>query len=788
MKRTSKKNIQASKVPNKKQKPVSKPVKTSFLLQNLKYLFLLFILSGIADDLFFSFSFGNIFSEATKNVLTIFAVVTGIISLYFEKNKLVKIVDKLFMSDKSDKPKYKFFDKIKSSLSKKEFPTTFVFIVILGISVFTLFYKLGNFDLYSDEISVTRGAAGYMHTGEYKQWDFIKGETVEKSYNRAKPHQFITAQSFNLFGINAWSARFPSAFIGVLLIVFLFFIGKYFIKDKRAVLLTIFSLALYFDFLALGRWARMYAMVFPLFLLAYYWTFKFLTETNNYKLFNSEKYPILKKYFNFNYIFLPFIAGLLYINLFTHQNSALIFPVFLLFSVLSIFLFNKEKKYITASIVTIGILIIQIISPFKVGFSRFTLFEINHAEHYSNILFGYPFSASTNIIFLSVGLFSYFLVKNERFRKSYLALIITAALTWILFSYVFDYPSHFRYVSFVTPIIILLIIGFYTLIGRLLFNKAIQIILAILIIFSVLIQFKNNYDSLYVTNTLSPAKPSVAYKTIKKNIKDGDVIFRHWGPRLYLKGINPETKFISLGSYKGRSFVDLYNELRSNKSGWIVWHTYNGGRINQQFQNYVNLYFKKYHGYGVDKTGEEIYYYNQNMMVPLEQFFTQQSFPVANLNLNNSYSIAFSLQIDSLSEGTIFTLKSDSIINYNFTLKSDSLFVIRNNNKTISVELNSNERNNIVWFQDNQARKTKQGLFLKDEIISEKEIILQDSLTKFQINPYFNGNIDKIRIYNFVLSKTQVQAIISDNKTVKSSEILIADDKEFNTLYLWQKK
>ncbi len=784
MKRTSKKNIQTSKIQNKKEKPESKPENKSFLQKNLKYIFLAFILFFVITDLYNEL-YGEYIFENYQKILLIPVILTGIIALYYDKNKLSEIVNSLFITEAK---RQNFSEKIKSYFSGKEILSTSVFIIILGISVFTLFYKLGNFDLYSDEISVTRGAAGYMYTGEYRQWDFIKNKLLEKPYNRAKPHQFVVAQSFKLFGINERSARFPSALFGVLLIVFLFFIGKYFIKDKLAVLLTVFSFAVYFDFLALGRWARMYAMVFPAFLLAYYWTFKFLTEKNNYKLFNSGKYLILEKYFNFNYNILPFLAVLLYINLYTHQNSTLIFPVFLLFSVFSVFLFPKEKKYITASIVAVGILILQIINPYKVSFNRFTFFEIDHVKHYTDILFGYPFSAKTNIIFLILGFFVFSVIKNEKFRKSYLALLITATITWLLFSYVFDYPSHYRYVSFATPLTVLLIIGIYTLISRTLYNKHVRIILAFLIVFSASVQFINNYKSLYVTNILSPAKPSVAYKSIKNNIKDGDVIFRHWGPRLYLKGINPDTKFISLGSYKGRPFIDLYEELVNNKSGWIVWQSYNGGRIDKQFQNYANLYFKKYNGYGVDKTGVEIFYYNRKMMVPPEQFFAQQFFPVANLKSDNSYSIAFTVETNPISEGRIFSIKSDSISYLDFIIRNDSLVVLSNNNENLSAKLPENKKNTVVWFQKNHLKKTTEGIYINTDFISEKEITPQKSLVKFQINPYFKGNIDKIRIYDFVLNKAQIRAIISDNKTKKSSEILVAGDKKFRTLYLWQKK
>ena len=56
------------------------------------------------------------------------------------------------------------------------------------------------------------------------------------------------------------------------------------------------------------------------------------------------------------------------------------------------------------------------------------------------------------------------------------------------------------------------------------------------------------------------------------------------------------------------------------------------------------------------------------------------------------------------------------------------------------------------------------------------------------INPGYRGNIDKIRLYDFVLNKNEVNEIIINNNSTNGSETLKYNKNEFKTLYLWQKK
>ncbi len=778
MKRTSKKNIQPKKGEINEKKTVINPKKRTFLQKNLKYIFLVLLLFYIGTHFYEQIS-GNKIFENYQAYLLFPAIIIGIFSVYFDRKKLNETVNRFFISEEAES-KHNFTNKIKLFFSKKEIIVTLLFILVLGVSVFTLFYKLDNFDIFSDEIQVTKGAAGYFYTGEFRQWDFIKEELVGKPYNRAKPHQRIVAQSYKIFGVNEFAARFPSALSGVFLIAFMFLLGKYFIKDKYAALLSAFSFSLYFEFLFLGRWARMYGILYSLAFLLFYWIFKFINEKNklSFLKFNNK---FFNKYLNFNYLYLFPILVFVYIGINTHTNIVAIFPVFYLFFLFSIFLFPKEKKYLTAFIIASAILILQILFTYKVNFSQFTFFEINNSEIYLKALFGYPFSVNLGIIIIFISVTIFIFSANSDFKKRYLILFLTVLSTFIFFSYIINYAPSYRYVSFLTPFAILLITGSFLLIIKSMYPRIIQYILVGLFISASVLSYSNHFKGLYEENIYSPTRPSVAQQVIVKNIKEGDVIFKHWGPKLYMKGIPKSTKFYKIGSYKGKDIGTLFKMMSEHQSGWLTWDKIYEARLDPDFISYCNLYFKKYAGYGIDKTGVEVYYYDKSMLMPLELLQYQKNMPAANLYLKNSYSFVFDIKINENTKGSVFNFKNDTADIVNCLTKNKKIIIDTNGENSLSANLQADTINHIIWLIGTK----KYTLYINGKKSSEEKITSKDDLVKFKINPAFNGYINNIRIYDFLLNKKQIQIINSDKNISEESE---SDGEKFRTLFLWKRK
>ncbi|MCP4602313.1 MAG: glycosyltransferase family 39 protein, partial [Proteobacteria bacterium] len=174
---------------------------------------------------------------------------------------------------------------------------------------FCIFYRLGYQDFRNDEYHQLSAAKGFLETRTFKQWIWYKDKEWNfnpkrkgHTYTRAWPHTVLIAASFKLFGVSEWSARLPSALLGVVFYFMLYFISRYLWDDRwRALLITlVFSFNLHT--LELFRQTRMYAPLLVLGLLCFYLIFSSLIESNRLDL----KLPWLKrfiaKYFNFNLI------------------------------------------------------------------------------------------------------------------------------------------------------------------------------------------------------------------------------------------------------------------------------------------------------------------------------------------------------------------------------------------------------------------------------------------------------------------------------------------------------
>jgi hypothetical protein len=708
-------------------------------------------------------------------------VIIGILTLSFHKEKINSIFSPKHLAHESEKPSY-----LKNIFSRNEIVFTSLFILIIGIGSYNLFYRLDYFDLFSDEAQVTQGAAGYLKTGEFHQYNFATDQVdTTKFYNRAKPHQFVLAQSYKIFGISPWSSRLPSALFGILMLVISYFVARYFIKDKTAALLIVFSFAFFYEFLALQRWTRMYALLFPMFLLSFYFAYKLLCESKVPRFLNKSVF--INKYLDYHYPALILFALFFYISYNLHENALILLPVLFIFSVILFIRYRKIKHLI---VIASGVLIIliQFIFPFDIPYRWISLFKIDHYQLYSQLFLYFPFTLEANMILLLMGVGLVFMVKNESLFKKLLLLFLSTLTGLIMFSYVVDFNVAFRYMSFLAPITIMAVIGILFIFTSL-YKKIVSISVVALLIVSVLLQFAFKYDDLYVKNPLSPTKTTVAWKIINENYKPGEVLFMHWGPTLYLDSINPDVKILELHSFRDDRFVDVLDSIYAYKAGWVTWKTHNGDYIHKKLREYARLYMKKYHGYGIDNTGVEVYYYTDSMLRPYDQYTLERTSPVANLNSENPFSFAFFLKIDENTSGNIFTFSSDSIMIQTYLNSNQQLIHRYSNSKSDSLmcEIPLERKNHVVIYHSGGKKGNKFGVYLNGEPMNESQLSENvQYLLKFKVNVFFKGFIDDLRYYNFVLSDDQIKEIIKTDARFGSAT-LNSNGKEYTTLFHWQK-
>ncbi len=222
-----------------------------------------------------------------------------------------------------------------------------IVVVLVILNGVALFYKLGNEEFKEDEFQVISSAAGFMHTGEFSSWNWIEEETGNP-YARAWPHTFLIAQAFKILGISEFSGRIVSVLGGLVFIICLYFFARFFTNRKIA-LLALFSVSLFPAYLGLFRYARMYALLLPMFLILTYCIYRALTGDWLIKTGIKRLDEFVGKFINFDYRFLLASIPILYLTYLIHVNSLIIVLAAYLF-VCVLALKDKEKKFIVLAI------------------------------------------------------------------------------------------------------------------------------------------------------------------------------------------------------------------------------------------------------------------------------------------------------------------------------------------------------------------------------------------------------------------------------------------------------
>ncbi|PID87929.1 MAG: hypothetical protein CSB06_02365 [Bacteroidia bacterium] len=705
-------------------------------------------------------------------------IVAGIFALYNRKDNPNAIVESQSNKEESGKRLY----------------YTIGLLFVLGLMGVLLFYRLDYFDLYSDEAQVTEGAVGYYHTGEFNRWDFVKDKLRPNvDYDRGFPHLFLVAQSYKVFGITPWAGRFVSALFGLIFIGLIYFVARYVFKSRLPALLIALIAAFYPEYLLLLRWTRMYAVLMPVYLLLFYFSVKLLTEPSKSNIILANKF--LNTYANFRYLWLVPIALLLPFCYFLHINSLFILLLLWMFCIFS-FLIFKERKYLLVSLVGLVLFVLGILFA---GFNdfiaeHFSFFEANNSKDYQWILAGYPFNLETSLLILGVGLGIFFLLKDKLTRKKILFFYLSLFLTYLIFGYIIDYSVSFRYVCFATaPVIILIFWNFYFIV-RTLFGKLMRLSLFLLLMFSALLQFYNKYEDLYVENFTSPAYPSVAFRDILKNHKAGELIYHHWTPMFYLDEVDTSITEKMIAHYEPYPFSEVYETLQQYPGGWLTWYTFYGHRVDSLVREYAATNFTQYHGHGIDNTGVQVYRYDQSMLRDTSIFKKFLGLPVANLDMQNAYSIAcwvsFPPKIDPAEP--LFRIKSpqkDVILEVKPDSSQGKLLQIIYPQADVSLEslssLSDGKLHHFVWTQTGGQIGDTCTLFIdgKKEV---QQILSKDAgrLAKFRINLKFNGFMNDIQIYDFPLREYLLPQIIV-NKNVLDFEELIFNEEKYKMLYRW---
>ena len=475
-------------------------------------------------------------------------------------------------------------------------------LILVMITLALTLPGLGSFDFREDEFQVVGSAAGYYHTGDYYQWDWLTNAPSETYYDRAWPHTFMVAESYHLFGISEWSSRIVSVIWFTIFILAAYFVAKKIINKNFAFLFAVI-IAMCTSYLFWARYTRMYMVFIPVFFVAVCFLYRGLFTGKPH-----TKFRIISG-LRINYLYLILGGLLFYFSYLIHLNTLIYFIGFFIF----LLIWMCKNRY-WAYLKPVGIMIVSaIVLLFVILFTDISLSATASAGlpdtpryDYITYLFQYPFGVGITMVLLIAGVPIFW-------RKSFLiySLILPVSALTLLVFFTTRY-SLWAYISNFTPFVILLsAICLYFFITVFFKEKLLyKFTLIFISLFIIISGFCLEVPSIY-EDASGYGHFKDAYEIINENYTEDEVIIGQYLRTYYIDPVKTdEVQTASMLSYQQWTFDDFMNTINEYKSGWITWETRKWYHIRSDISQYIDEYFIKIHGDGYDNTKVEVYYFN----------------------------------------------------------------------------------------------------------------------------------------------------------------------------------
>ncbi len=231
---------------------------------------------------------------------------------------------------------------------KKLFPNKKIligFILVLLLAGFLRFHKLGQQSFVADEYLSVQASYGHNQTGEWKLWDFNKGELTDEKYTRGKIYYSQVSKVFDFLAPTERNSRLVSAMWGMIGVVLIYLISFLVTKNTTVALFSSLFLSVSISALTFDRKFRMYSMFAPVYLLLSFSIYQLIESKPGKSSLKILK--TLKKKTTFNWIYLIPVIVLWFISMATHSLTLNIIPAvgayFLVMAVVT-YLKNKNLK------------------------------------------------------------------------------------------------------------------------------------------------------------------------------------------------------------------------------------------------------------------------------------------------------------------------------------------------------------------------------------------------------------------------------------------------------------
>lgn len=482
-----------------------------------------------------------------------------------------------------------------------------IFLAIIFLGTFLRFYKLGNNSFVADEFLDVNTSYGYLKTGEWRAWDFNLEQPAERvnvaSDERAWMYRWQVAQLFKFFPPTEAVARSISALWGIITIILIYFVAKYFTGKKEIGLIAAFLFSVSVSGLIFDRKLRMYSMFFPVFLAFSWMIFRFFEE--NYE----GKIKLIKKVndawgLNLIYVIPVMFLGLLGLHL--HQltaSVAIIFGVYIITRFVAIY--RKEKKYLNkyAVCLFLGIAAFTAGNLFFSGTMRWlygTLkFFQNNYSYFSKVFVDYSHPVMA-LVFFALGI--YFICRIQKKEKEATWLAVSFIVTLFMAVFLWRRNAGPQYIFFIQSFeIIIIAAGVYFTAeffrDRLPQYKSrafyVPLVLSLLILpnFGYFFQGNNTYNQ-----TSEGENPNYRkiFSYFKKRRSSQDVLITRNFRNYYWSG--EKIKVYSFGGELAEekfAFEDLQKIIIHHLNGWFIISENDDAYVSNDAMKYIEKNFEK---------------------------------------------------------------------------------------------------------------------------------------------------------------------------------------------------
>ncbi len=481
-------------------------------------------------------------------------------------------------------------------------------LLILGISAFLIFYRLGYYDIWEDENLVINAAVGVYEQG----FSYLK-----EGYDRAWLHTIMCAGVFEIFGVSEFTGRLPSAIFGIAFVLICFYVfARWYGMAWLALLIPLVCL-MNDRFLILFRYMRMYALLIPLFLICVYVISRAISKMQQGSEDEAQQHMNKR---NWIYVALAMLSLPLLAHV--HKLSMIVLPVFGLL-ILYLVILHRTKTQVRMLWAALAGMVIILILTFGLQLDSLRMFRQVAVKIFSphtpltayfEYMFenGLPLNSTFMFLLGGIGLLG---SKVTRTMKTLLILnylfiaIAVVAMVYLIGNEGRDY----RYIAHIVPFVVctqLIAVHYYT---KALWKGSYPWAMIVVFLVSTL-QLVDGYGRVYERHPWAP-RYSTVYATLREQYKPGDALFATNIKTYYLDAAAlAGTHYHKVPKKKGYSLEQLKSDIRLEGHGWFLWELHKTQQIRDEVIQYIYQNFKPVHNSRLDDLGVELFYFDESMI------------------------------------------------------------------------------------------------------------------------------------------------------------------------------